>query len=244
MRNLFFSILLSITSLLLLCSSCDTGLQTYVYAISNQCSSDAAITVNYTVTDDTAKTLVLEPGEEAIIAERADVPSKDVWDVETSKSLYKIKSISAVNSDSSRISEQMAYRKFWEGPNKSDGKGKYILNINDSLLCLQIQKDYRYYVQSDFEDTLFITSYLKNQSRRTDTIIGKEKASIGSADIYTYEESMNGLPKYKTQKITGIYSITLWHGSDYKNVNLSKDTSHFVTTQDSCLLLVTSKLFY
>ena len=242
MNQIFFHIRILIALSILLCG-CNDGLQTYVYAIVNDTSGDSLISVNYTVLDDTAKNILLQPGEEAIIAERADVPSKDIWDVETSKSLYKIKEIAATYVDSSSVSEQLSFRKFWDGPITSDGKGKYVLHICDSLLSLHRQNGYIYYVQSSFDDTLFITSYLVNQSRRTDTLVGKVKGSIGSSDIYSYDEEQNMLPKYKTQKLTGIYSITLWHGENYKNVNMTKDTAHFVTDRDSCTLMVTDQLF-
>ncbi|MBR2261607.1 MAG: hypothetical protein IJ916_07895 [Paludibacteraceae bacterium] len=238
-------ILTCLLSFLFYMTSCDTKEQDYVYSITNLCDEYSPISITYVVLDDTAKTITLNYGESFDIAERLEVPGNDIWNIETSKALYKIKTVSAISKDSCHISEELAYRKFWTGPDKKESKGYYNLIISDTLLSLYKQSGYAYIVNNFISDTIIVVSTLRDQHRRADTLSANQKILIGTNDIYSYqEEYANILPKYKTQKLTGINSITIWYKENFKNINLNKDTAFFTTGKDSCYLNVTSNIFY
>jgi len=85
---------------------------------------------------------------------------------------------------------------------------------------------------------------LKDHTLKVDTIITqKQSIVLGETNIFSYDESYAETEKYKMQKITGLRSVTLRHGTDYKNLNLTKDTAYFKTEKDTCYLIVTENMF-
>ncbi len=233
--------ILSIIAMLSLVA-CHVGEHDYMYTVIN--NDETPIVLHYQTLKDTAKVDTLQPGAELTIAQRYGVKSEEVWDVETSVSLYKLKTLIIYSLDSTRSSEELCYRKHWTGPETADGKGVYKLPVDENVLLMTMQEGYIYKVVSPFEDSLRITANLKDHTLKVDTIVTqKQSVVLGEVNIFSYNENYAGTDKYKTQKITGLRSVTLRHGADYKNLNLTKDTVYFKTDKDTCYLLITEDMF-
>lgn len=223
-------------------TACHVGEHDYMYTVVN--NNETPIVLHYKTMKDTAKVDTLQMGEELTIAQRYGVKSEEVWDVETSVSLYKVETLVIYSLDSTKSSEELCYRKHWTGPETKDGKGIYKLPVDKNILLMTMQNGYVYKVVSPFEDSLRVTANLKDYTLKVDTIITqKQSVVIGETNIFSYDESYAETEKYKIQKITGLRSITLRHGTDYKNLNLTKDTAYFKTEKDTCYLIVTEDMF-
>lgn len=238
MRNIFH-ILIG----LLLLNACKSENHDYSYTLINKAETYSPITVVYQVTDEKADTVILTYGDVLKLANRMDVTGEDVWDIETSVSLYKIKTLQIFSHDSSHISEELAYRRSWEGPEDINGVGNYKLVVEDSLIMLSKQNNYTYVISNTFDDTLFVISDITSKGRAHDTLIGQGSYIIGSTDIYTYDESLKDLPKYKTQKLKWLTALNIRHNGKSKALKMSKDTSFFRTDKDTCYLTVSDLIF-
>ena len=222
--------------------------QDYRYVITNKTTLEDSLIVTYRVEGVNADLeKKLGQGDSLVIAQRNEVPGKGVWDIETSVSLYKIPEMRASNQDRTRLSEELAFRKLWKGPADVDGTGVYQLDITDDKLILFLQSDYTYAIKNELSDTIFSTSHLKlisgeNTTRSADTILAGEQKTIGSVDIYSYGEEHAGEPKYKTQKMTGLSTIFFLYKEGRVEINLSKDTTHFLTSKDTCKLIVSERM--
>lgn len=223
--------------------SCNTGEQDYTYTIANYANEYSPITVVYTVLDGNKDTIQMEYGEELKIAERLDVSGKKIWNIETSVSLYKIKSIKVASFDSSAISSELSYRRFWTGPESVDGKGDYKLNITDSEFLLHKQENYTYVLRNQLPTPLIVKYGFSGGGRFSDTLIAPKNHILGSKTIYTYLEDQKNSPQYKIQKISGLSHIALQYNNKQKNINLSKDTMYFEAKEDTCYITITENIF-
>lgn len=244
----FFNLLSIAVIFPLFHTSCDVGEHDYVYTIINNDPIHSPIVVHYQTLKDTAKCDTLCEGASLKIAQRLAVPSDDVWDVETSISMYKINTLTIVSFDSLSKSEELNFRKYWVGPENENGVGHYNLIVDESLLPLFLQRNYTYSVISHLPDSLRITANFHNQILKFDTtVVGPQNLVIGHNDIFSFQEDAatddKYEAKYKIQKISGLRSLTIRHKQQYRNVNLTKDTSLFKITADTCFLIVDENLF-
>jgi len=227
---------------------CKDGEQNYQYVITNKTTLEDSLTVTYHIEGNRDNTdLRLGQGDSIVIAHRNEVPGKGVWDIETSVSLYKVDALSASNTEKTVISEELSFRKYWKGPKETEGIGIYQLDITDEHLVLSLQNNYTYVIKNELQDTIFSTSHLKlisgeNMTRSADTILAGEQKSIGSVDIYTYDEGRKDEPRYKAQKITGLSTIFFLYKEGRVEMNLAKDTAYFETGKDTCKLIVSERM--
>lgn len=234
--------LFALLAILLL--GCKEGEQNYQYVITNKTTMEDSLTVVYHIEgSSTYSELRMAQGDSVTIAQRDEVPGKGVWDIETSVNLYKVDALTASNTDRTILSEELSFRKKWKGPEDINGIGVYQLDITDEHLVLSLQNNYTYAIKNELQDTIFSTSHLKltsgeNMTRSADTILPGEIKSIGSVDIYTYDEGFKGEPKYKTQKMTGLSTIFFLYKEARVEMNLAKDTVYFETGKDTCTLIV------
>lgn len=229
--------------LVLVLNACDTGEHDYTYTLINNAEQHSPIKVVYQVLDEKADTVILTYGDKLKLANRIEVPGKKVWDIETSINLYKIKSIQIFSRDSSHISEELAYRKLWTGPEDINGTGAYQLIIEDSIISLSKQIGYTYVITNTFDDTISVISDMTGQARHRDTIVGKQNFVIGNTDIYTFDENLKDSPKYKTQKLKWLTGLTIRHNDKSRTINMSKDTVFFKTEKDTCFFTVSDQIF-
>lgn len=229
-------------------TGCKNEEQDYRYVITNKTTLEDSLIVTYRVEGNNSNLEKrLGQGDSLVIAQRNEVPGKGVWDIETSVSLYKIPEMRASNQDYTRVSEELAFRKFWKGPADVDGIGVYQLDITDDKLLLFLQSGYTYVIKNELQDTIFSTSHLKlisgeNTTRSADTILTGEQKTIGAVDIYSYGEEHAGEPRYKLQKMTGLSTIFFLYKEGRVEINLSKDTTHFITNKDTCKLIVSERM--
>lgn len=232
----------------LLAVACDKEEQDYRYVITNKTTMEDPITVKYTVEgnkEESEKELL--PGDSIVIAERLDIRGKAVWDVETSVELYKIKTLHAFNQGETKISEELAFRRLWNGPTDMENVGIYQLDITDNHFVLTKQPGYTYCVKNELHDTVFATSHLKlisgeNTTRSSDTILKGTTHAIGSVEIYTYSDTLKGETKYKTQKMSGLSSLYFLYKKERYTINTTKDTAYFEIGNDTCTLVLTEKM--
>ncbi len=231
-----------------LLSGCKEGEQNYQYVITNKTTLEDSLTVTYHIEGNRENADIrLGQGDSMVIARRNEVPGKGVWDIETSVSLYKVDALSASNTEKTILSEELSFRKYWKGPKDTDGIGVYQLDITDEHLVLSLQNNYTYVIKNELQDTIFSTSHLKlisgeNMTRSADTILAGEQKSIGSVDIYTYNENLKAEPRYKVQKITGLSTIFFLFKEGRVEMNLAKDTAYFEAGKDTCKLIVSEKM--
>ncbi len=241
-------LLLVLASLSLLLAGCDPDEQDYKYIITNKTTIEEPILVSYNIEGSTrTDSIELSIGDSVVIAERRDIEGKDVWNIETSVSLFKIPHMLATNTSGSKVSEELAFRKYWEGPLDIDGEGIYLLNIEDKHFQLSLQDNYTYCVKNVLDDTIFATSHLKlisgaNATRSADTILRGETKSIGAVSIYTYNDTLQSEKKYKVQKISGLSSLFFLYKGNRIEMNLNKDTAYFQTGKDTCTLIVSNEM--
>ncbi len=227
---------------------CKDSEQNYQYVITNKTSRTDPINVTYHIEGKNSDTEIeLEPGDSIVIANRNEVPGKGVWDIETSINLYKIPSLYASNTDQSVITEELSFRKLWNGPTDINNTGVYQLDIRDEHFVLSKQYNYTYVIKNGLKDTIFSTSHLKrltgeNTTRSADTILKGEEKVIGSVDIYTYAEEMAGLKKYKEKKMSGLSTIFFLFKGERVELNLAKDTLFFNAGKDTCTLVITEEM--
>lgn len=239
---------LLLASLTLLFAACDPGEQDYRYVITNKTTLSDSIIVTYNIEGENDElSTKLESGDSIVIAERNDIEGKGIWNIETSVSLYKVPHLRATDSSGAKISEELAYRKYWKGPSDIDGEGVYQLDIEDCHFQLTLQEDYTYCIKNELNDTIFSTSHLKmlsgeNTTRSADTILTGESKSIGSVDIYTYDDSIRNEGKYKVQKLTGISSLFFLYKGNRIEMKIDKDTAYFQAEPDTCFLIVNDEM--
>ena len=229
---------------LFLISSCKTELYDYTYTVINMHEQETPIIVQYKILKEEAKTDTILFGESLQIAQREEVPSEKIWDIETSVSLYKIESLKISTIDTFSTSEELCYRKAWTGPIDMGGVGAYQLIANSNTLSLHRQKGYVYKLVNPLDDDLDVGTYVINDNqKRSATISGKSSEIIATVDIYTFDETVADQPKYKTQKISGLRSVTLYCGTKYKNIDMKKDTAYFKTDKDTCYIILPENIF-
>lgn len=228
--------------------ACKDSEQNYQYVITNKTSQTDPINVTYHIEGNSKNTEIeLEPGDSIVIANRNEVPGKGVWDIETSINLYKITTLYARNTDESSITEELSFRKLWNGPTDVNNTGVYQLDIKDEHFVLSKQNGYTYVIKNELKDTIFSTSHLKllsgeNTTRSADTILKGEKKVIGSVDIYSYGEEMAGQKKYKEKKMSGLSTIFFLYKGERIEMNIAKDTTFFETGKDTCTLIVSEDM--
>lgn len=234
----------------LIAVSCDKSEQDYQYVIVNKTTIEEPIEILYNVEGNSQSlNLELQQGDSVVLANRSDIRGKKVWDIETSVNLYKVKHLQAYKKDETLMSEELAYRRLWKGPADENNVGIYQLDLTDEHFVLAKQNEYTYCIKNELRDTVFSTSHLKlitgeNTTRSADTILRGTTKSIGSVDIYTYNEAMAGTAKYKTQKMAGLSSIFFLYKGGRYTINKAKDTTYFEIGQDTCTLVISEKMHY
>ncbi len=249
-RNLLSKRSLILPLITVLLMSCDKSEQDYRYVIVNKTTAEEPIEIQYNV-EGVSETLkrVLQPGDSVVLAERSEIRGKKIWDIETSVDIYKVKHLQAYSQDQSMISEELAFRKLWKGPENTDNVGIYQLDLSDEHFVLSKQEGYTYCIKNEMRDTIFSTSHLKtisgeNTTRSSDTILRGTTQSIGSVDIYTYSEDFKGEKKYKTQKMTGLSSIFFLYKNNRYTISKTKDTAYFEISKDTCTLVISENMSY
>lgn len=237
-----------LASLTLLFAACDPGELDYKYVITNKTTLNDSILISYNIEGkNNEQEIKLALGDSVVIAQRKDIEGKGVWNIETSVSLYKVPHLRASDSSGAKVSEELAYRKYWRGPLDINGDGVYQLDIEDKHFQLTMQTGYAYCIKNDLDDTIFSTSHLKllsgeNTTRSADTILTGETKSIGSVDIYTYNDSIQNEGKYKVQKLTGLSSLFFLYKGNRIEMKIDKDTAWFQTQPDTCFLIVNDEM--
>jgi hypothetical protein len=208
---------------IILFSNCKIGHRDYYYLIENSTETIGPVVLTYQIAENTETfTKTLLPEEPFFeIYKRPGVSGDDIWNIETSSSLYAITSLIGMNEEGDRMTENLSIRSYWPGlPEKVNGNGVYKLEITDDLFVLSRQSGYNYAVLNSLSDTLFVTVYLHGQSRQRDTLLAGELKRIGSNEIFTYPEEYNNMEKYKERKLSGISSLLLKYRQNSITLNL------------------------
>ncbi len=217
----FIAILLS----LLFFAGCEKGYRSYLYVVRNESKTDT-FQLTYSLRDGSKLQQKLEPEDTLHLCKRKDVLGGDIWNIETSSTMYAIPSIVAAKNDSSRISKELSQRIFWPvQPEEKNGMGVYELRIDSSLLVLEKIENYHYFIHSKMDDTtLFVvTSTLSGETiRQRDTIRGTNTGVELIVDIYSYGEKEKGTDEYNEKKLSGISSLSITYNGITKSVDLKK----------------------
>ena len=229
----------------LLFAGCGTGYRNYRYVVLNEADDTGGILLTYSLNGvPEIQHRWLDLYELAEIYERKDVSGSDIWDIETSASMFAVPAIVATNHDVTKMTEELSQRSFWSRPPENqNGNGVYLLRITDNLFVLEKQ-EYHYYVHNMMDDSLFITSSLLGNVRQRDTLVSGQIAHLGAVEIFTYGEDFRGTNKYIERKLSGISSLTIRYGEDTKNIDLRRlHLFNWRIEREQCTLIVDQSVF-
>jgi hypothetical protein len=241
------SIVTILLSLLFL-GGCEVGHRDYQYVVRNSTESDDWFLLTYSLNGVTEPQQIwLEPGDTFLICERKGVAGDDIWNIETSAVMFSVPSIVAANGDLSRITEELSQRAYWPAqPKNQNGVGVYELQITDDLFVLEKQW-HTYYIHNKTDSTIVVESKFKDaEGLRRDTIANREKAEIGSVEIFAYnDETLQKTDKYKERKLSGITSLSIKGGSKdiRKSIDLKKPNDKWVIEPEESTLNVDESVF-
>lgn len=233
-----------ITSLIattLFLMGCETDHHDYIYNL--KVSTSQPVNVSYQILDeDSAHTATLENGDLIRLCKRNSVAGDDIWDIETSSTIYKIESLVAYTTDSSSKTENMNRRTYWSASPMSVGDSAfYTAELTDQCFILDKQSEYGYNIASFAEDSIVVTCII-NGTVVKDTLFGSRKnAELGKNDIYVYNGNAQKSEQDKRlQKLSGMSSISLKlkkEGIDYtRTISLQREDSLFTFTENECTL--------
>lgn len=246
MKNL--NIISSIILVGVLLLSCQKEYFDYSYRIKNNSSYDTiVVTCSVTTSSPVMKkdsTFILEKGKTFPLCSRLDVAGQSIWDVENSIKLYKIKELTVKTADGIFKTQELSYRRYWDGPFSEDGKGVYELNFTDNLFTNKLQNGYEYIVKNELPDKLPINFKINSNDVEkilVDTIPSMSSKTIAKVDIHSYLGDDTDL--YKEAKLKNFESLTLKYKDIKKSIDKKRDTSLFRIFEDSCVIIIKPELF-
>lgn len=246
MKNL--NIISSIILVGVLLLSCQKEYFDYSYRIKNNSSYDTiVVTCSVTTSSPVMKkdsTFILEKGKTFPLCSRLDVAGQSIWDVENSIKLYKIKELTVKTADGIFKTQELSYRRYWDGPFSEDGKGVYELNFTDNLFTNKLQNGYEYIVKNELPDKLPINFKINSNDVEkilVDTIPSMSSKTIAKVDIHSYLGDDTDL--YKDAKLKSFESLTLKYKDIKKSIDKKRDTSLFRIFEDSCVIIIKPELF-
>ena len=161
------------------------------------------------------QTRELKPGDTIHIYERKGVSGDDIWDIETSATLYAIRSIVAAKNDSSEITEELSPRTFWS---LQSGTGVYELRIDNSMFKLKKQL-HSYLIHNETDTAIFVRV---QKSLQQDTIGEAKILPVREAEIYAYTTPERDSIKYRESLLSGISSLSIIYKGISREINLNK----------------------
>lgn len=246
MKNL--NIISSIILVGVLLLSCQKEYFDYSYRIKNNSSYDTiVVTCSVTTSSPVMKkdsTFILEKGKTFPLCSRLDVAGQSIWDIENSIKLYKIKELTVKTADGIFKTQELSYRRYWDGPFSEDGKGVYELNFTDNLFTNKLQNGYEYIVKNELPDKLPINFKINSNDVEkilVDTIPSMSSKTIAKVDIHSYLGDDTDL--YKDAKLKSFESLTLKYKDIKKSIDKKRDTSLFRIFEDSCVIIIKPELF-
>ena len=246
MKNL--NIISSIILVGVLLLSCQKEYFDYSYRIKNNSSYDTIIvTCSVTTSSPVMKkdsTFILEKGKTFPLCSRLDVAGQSIWDIENSIKLYKIKELTVKTADGIFKTQELSYRRYWDGPFSEDGKGVYELNFTDNLFTNKLQNGYEYIVKNELPDKLPINFKINSNDVEkilVDTIPSMSSKTIAKVDIHSYLGDDTDL--YTEAKLKSFESLTLKYKDIKKSIDKKRDTSLFRIFEDSCVIIIKPELF-
>lgn len=246
MKNL--NIISSIILVGVLLLSCQKEYFDYSYRIKNNSSYDTiVVTCSVTTSSPVMKkdsTFILEKGKTFPLCSRLDVAGQSIWDIENSIKLYKIKELTVKTADGIFKTQELSYRRYWDGPFSEDGKGVYELNFTDNLFTNKLQNGYEYIVKNELPDKLPINFKINSNDVEkilVDTIPSMSSKTIAKVDIHSYLGDDTDL--YKEAKLKSFESLTLKYKDIKKSIDKKRDTSLFRIFEDSCVIIIKPELF-
>lgn len=246
MKNL--NIISSIILVGVLLLSCQKEYFDYSYRIKNNSSYDTiVVTCSVTTSSPVMKkdsTFILEKGKTFPLCTRLDVAGQSIWDIENSIKLYKIKVLTVTTADGIFKTQELSYRRYWDGPFSEDGKGVYELNFTDNLFTNKLQNGYEYIVKNELPDKLPINFKINSNDVEkilVDTIPSMSSKTIAKVDIHSYLGDDTDL--YKEAKLKSFESLTLKYKDIKKSIDKKRDTSLFRIYEDSCVIIIKPELF-
>lgn len=246
MKNL--NIISSIILVGVLLLSCQKEYFDYSYRIKNNSSYDTIIvTCSVTPSSPAMKkdsTFILEKGKTFPLCSRLDVAGQSIWDIENSIKLYKIKELTVKTADGIFKTQELSYRRYWDGPFSEDGKGVYELNFTDNLFTNKLQNGYEYIVKNELPDKLPINFKINSNDVEkilVDTIPSMSSKTIAKVDIHSYLGDDTDL--YTEAKLKSFESLTLKYKDIKKSIDKKRDTSLFRIFEDSCVIIIKPELF-
>lgn len=246
MKNL--NIISSIFLIGVLLLSCQKEYFDYSYRIKNNSSYDTIIvTCSVTTSSPVMKkdsTFILEKGKTFPLCSRLDVAGQSIWDIENSIKLYKIKELTVKTADGIFKTQELSYRRYWNGPFSEYGKGVYELNFTDNLFTNKLQNGYEYIVKNELPDKLPINFKINSNDVEkilVDTIPSMSSKTIAKVDIHSYLGDDTDL--YTEAKLKSFESLTLKYKDIKKSIDKKRDTSLFRIFEDSCVIIIKPELF-
>lgn len=243
--SVWFASLLSVASIL---AGCETEHHDYIYNL--KVSTTDSVLVSYQIIgEDDSHQMVLKNGDLVRLCKRAGVEGDDIWNIETSSTIYKIESLTAYAPDLSSKTENMNRRKYWPGMPQCVGDSAfYTVELTDDCFILDKLQGFSYGAVSFAEDTVIVTSVI-NGDLRKDTLFGvRNAADLGVNDIYVYNGNATKSDQDKRlQMLSGISSISLKmkrNGTDVTRiVSLQREDSLFSFTEEGCTLNIHERHF-
>lgn len=249
MNNIRFIGIIAFLSTIGILIGCETEHHDYIYKVKSTASTPIQLTYKITG-EDSLRHARLENGETLRICRRNGVSGDDVWNIETSSTIYTIESMIAANPDSSLLSENLSIRSYWpSSPIEEGDSGIYILEITDQSFILSKQTGFRYEINSEIQDSIIISSQTNGARLRKDTLVAdKKNVTIGSADIYTYNDKANKKEsERRIKKLSGLYSLSISLRRDgettNRSINLAKEDTLFSLSENECVLNIKESLF-
>jgi hypothetical protein len=248
MKKINYTLLLIIGTLFCCCKK---EYFDYAYLVTNKTDIDSLF-ISCTIVNTNENingSAVIAPNDTLSLTKRFGVAGKEIWDIETSVELYKIKNLIAYNKDSTLKSLNLCYKdKYWEGPININNEGVYFLNITDEKMALEVQDSFLYRIKNELDDPIKVTLKLvrnkETNNFRQDTIIQpQESVRMGYTIIYNYRFPKKDSLLYKEQKISGIHQLVINYNGKDEIIEPRKKLSLFIIDTDSCELIVRKNLF-
>lgn len=220
---------------------CETEHHDYIYNL--KVSTSNPVHVSYQIKgEDSTHYATLQKGDIVRLCKRSGVAGDDIWDIETSSSIYKVESLYAYSEDSSSMTENLNRRSYWsKSPDIVGDSAFYTIDITDQCFILNKQLGYTYKAISSTQDSIVITCIIGDEIVK-DTLFGAHNSTeLGSNDIYVYNGNAKKSDQDKDlQRLSGLTSISMklkQNGTDFnRSISLQREDSLFTFNEKECIL--------
>ncbi|MCK9156722.1 MAG: hypothetical protein M0P12_11570 [Paludibacteraceae bacterium] len=250
MKKIKHAFIASTIVLLGILSGCEAEHHDYVYMIKSSVSTPVELTYHIANEDDVRHT-TLQNGETLRLCTREGVSGDEIWNIETSSTIFPISAMIATTNNFDLLTENLSIRNYWpSNPVAIGDSGIYTLNLTDDDFILSKKVDFKYEITSEVSDSIIVTSYIVGDKPKKDTMTAENnKIQIGTATIYAYnEKATKKVSERNVKMLSGLQSLSLTFlkdGESYsRSINLSKEDSLFSFSDKGCTMTIKGSIFF